>query len=163
MPASPTGPPQDHANEKPRSGTVGSRSPSLNAELIALRIGKHHPSTRLLISPVVDNPGPQGNKALDLRGLFPAIRHDVKVHAVLDDLRLRHADEDKPRQSSIRWADHPEPVTGRIDLFDRITGDRAPETGDGLRVAAVERDVQYGGRHDPASGYVRVPRYDGIA
>src|SRR5213079_880989 len=68
---------------------VASR-PAEDAELVALRVGQHHPGHRGTL-PDVDVPGTHVDEALHLGVLV--LGGEVEVQAVLAVLRVRHGDE----------------------------------------------------------------------
>lgn len=115
---------------------------AFQAELIALRVGQHHPrhSWRLRVKHAGTEPGEPGH----LGPLIVPVRRDqVQVQPVLDDLRLGNPDEVQSRAACLWWPDGVLLVTRRdVPLVDVPAGDLAPEPGQGARIGTVKGDVQ---------------------
>src|SRR5580658_2917488 len=123
------------------------QSTVLEAELVALGIGKHHPSTGLELAPIVNDGRAEGAESFDLVGLLSLSRQQVEMHTILHGLPLRNRDEDEPGKLTVRRGDKPELVARHVDSLDLVARDGAPEGGDTPRIRAVECDVEDSSSH----------------
>jgi hypothetical protein len=120
------------------------RSSVLDAELIALRITEHHPTTGLELTPIIEDGRAERTESFDLLRLVPLHWHQIQVDTILHHLPFRDGHEDEVRPSIVRWTREPELIAWHINSLEWIAGDGTPEFSDAAGVAAVERDVEHG-------------------
>jgi hypothetical protein len=126
------------------------QSTVLEAELVALGIGKHHPPAGLEFAAIVDDSRAETAESFELLGLLSLSRQQVEMHTILHGLPLRNRDEDEPGKLTVRRGDKPELVARHVDSLDLVARDGAPEGGDTPRIRAVECDVENSSRHPAA-------------
>lgn len=96
---------------------------ALQAELVALRVGEHHPAAAIDLPAIVDHPRSEGEQPVELESLRAVRGDEVDVHSVLLPLRLSYGDEDEAKALLIgRWPDEPEWVARSRLIAGRLTG-----------------------------------------
>jgi len=56
---------------------------AFDAELVALRVGEHHPPSAVGAAQVIDHPGAEAKDPVDLLVASSLERHQVEVHSIL--------------------------------------------------------------------------------
>src|SRR6516225_11656907 len=116
-----------------------SSTPS-DTELVPLWVGEHHPPGPVVPTKVVEHHRAQLDRALHLLVSLGRGRPQIKMDAVLRRLPLRDTQEQQPRLTRGR-RDQYRVVLGHVAGPDFAFEQRAPERGEGVRVARVECDL----------------------
>ena len=123
---------------------------AFEAELVALRIRHHDPSSRGGTSTVIDDLGSKRLKPGYLVTLAAVCRHDIEMDTVLRRLGFEHRDEHQARSIAVGVADKPERVPRNLFLRPRPPGDLAPKPCLRLGIGRVEGRVEDRAAHGSA-------------